>query len=376
MRVSAVTLRDHWHEQRVFNRRLLTAAGIVVLAVAILAARLFFLQVVNYEYFRELSHGNRVRIEAVPPTRGLIFDRNGVLLAENLPAYQLELVPEQVSNPEASLSSLLALRIVRNDDMERIRKQIGRRRAFEAVPLRYRLDDNEVARFAVLRPHYPGIDIRARLARHYPAGPMAVHAIGYVSALDQDDMQRVDRAAYAGTTHIGKTGVEQALEALLLGEPGHQQIVVNAQGRSLQRISRDAPLPGHDLILTLDVRLQRAAEQALADRRGAVVAIDPRDGSVLALVSAPGYDPNQFGEGLTQQQFAALANNRDNPLFNRALRGHYPPGSTIKPMLGLAALHYQLRNPAEELFCPGYFMLPGDDHRYRDWKKEGHETET
>ncbi len=374
MRVSAVTLRDHWREQRVFNNRLLAAAAIVLLATGILATRLFFLQVVNYEYFRELSHGNRVRIEAVPPTRGLIFDRNGVLLAENLPSYQLELVPEQVTDPDASLASLLALRIVRNDDLERIRKQIARRRAFEAVPLRYRLDDEEVARFAVLRPHYPGIDIRARLARHYPAGPMAVHAIGYVSALDQDDVQRINTADYAGTTHIGKTGVEQALETLLLGEPGHQQIVVNAQGRSLQRISRESPRPGRDLILTLDVRLQDAAEQALANRRGAVVAIDPRDGSVRALVSAPGYDPNQFGEGLTQRQFAALAGDPDNPLFNRALRGNYPPGSTIKPFLGLAALHYKLRSPAEELFCPGFFMLPGDDHRYRDWKKEGHET--
>lgn len=372
MKIRAITIRDSWKEQRLFNGRLLAALLIVTLCAAILVARLFVLQVTNYEHFRDLSQGNRVRIEPVPPTRGLIFDRNGIVLAENFPAYQLELVPEQVNQPDSTLNALAALQLVRFDDLDRITSQIRRRRAFESVPLRYRLDEQDVARFAVLRPHYPGVDIRARLARHYPGGPLAVHAVGYVSALDQQDMQRIDQKRYAGTTHIGKIGVEQAQEMTLLGSPGYQQILVNAQGRSLQRIARDAPSPGKDVFVTLDARLQQVAEQALGNRRGSVVAIDPRDGSVLVLASAPGYDPNQFGEGLTAQQFARLAQDPDNPLFNRALRGHYPPGSTIKPMLALAALHHNTRHAGHPMQCPGFYMLPGDDHRYRDWKKEGH----
>lgn len=370
---SHVSLGDHFREQRLFNARIVAIALGVALCTIVVVIRLIVLQVVHHDHFRELSRGNRVRIEPVPPTRGLIFDRNGFLLAENLPAYQLELVPEAVGDPRVVLDSLVGLDLVRQSDLARINETITRRRVFDAVPLRYRLDETEVARFAVVRPHYAGVDIRARLARHYPAGPMAVHAIGYVSAIDEQDILRVDKALYAGTTHIGKVGVEQALEDQLHGAPGHQQILVNAQGRSLQSIARVAPQPGRDLFLTLDMRLQRAAEQALAGRRGAVVAIDPRDGGVLALVSAPAFDPNQFGEGLSRAAFAELANDPDNPLFNRALRGHYPPGSTVKPMLALAALHYGVRSPSQELYCPGHYMLPGDDHRYRDWKKTGHE---
>ncbi|NNF60767.1 MAG: penicillin-binding protein 2 [Gammaproteobacteria bacterium] len=372
MALRAGQLKDHWREQRIFSTRLMVAGVVGLLLIALLLVRLIFLQVINFDHYRELSHGNRIRIEPVPPTRGLIFDRNGILLAENLPAYQLELIPEQAGDPEATIEALQLQQLIAAEDMPDIRNQIRKRRRFEAVPLRYRLADDEVARFAVQRPHFPGVDIRARLARHYPADTLAVHAVGYVGAIDPDDLRRVDNNDYAGTTHIGKVGVEQAFEPTLHGTVGHQQVIVNAQGRALQALPGATPDPGHDIILTLDATLQRAAEQALAGSRGAAVAIDPGSGGILALVSSPGYDPNLFGEGLTRAQFDRLSGDPDKPLFNRALRGHYPPGSTIKPILALAALHYSIRSTHDELICPGYFMLPGDDHRYRDWKKEGH----
>ncbi|NNF67010.1 MAG: penicillin-binding protein 2, partial [Gammaproteobacteria bacterium] len=308
----------------------------------------------------------------IPPTRGLIFDRNGILLAENLPAYQLELIPEQVGDVDQTVRSLIQQDLLEQDNFAEIMQQISKRRHFDPIALRYRLNDEEVARFAVQRPHYPGVDIRARLARHYPAGSLAVHAVGYVGAIDPDDLRRIDDNSYSGTSHIGKIGVEQAFENRLHGIVGHHQVVVNAQGRSLQSIEGIRPQPGNDLFLTLDTHLQEAAELALQGKRGAAVAIDPRDGSIRALVSAPAYDPNLFGEGFTRRQFRSLSGNDNQPLFNRAIGGRYPPGSTIKPILGLAALHYAIRKPSDAQFCPGYYMLPGDDHRYRDWKKDGH----
>ncbi len=372
MRLGGLQLKDHWREQQVFTNRLLAAGVVIVLLLMLLVLRLSFLQIVHHDHYRELSKGNRIRIEAVPPTRGLIFDRNGILLAENLPAYQLEMVPEQVEDPDATIESLHELGLVRAEDLPLVLEQVRKRRRFDSIPLRYRLAETEVARFAVQRPHFPGVDIRARLARHYPSGPLAVHAVGYVGAISQEDLRRIDDKAYSGTTHIGKIGIELALEDRLHGNVGHQQVLVNAQGRSLQTVTGVAPQPGQDVYLTLDAGLQDAAERVLAGSRGAAVAIDPHTGGVLALVSAPAYDPNDFGVGLTHSQFGALAGDKDKPLFNRALRGNYPPGSTIKPILALAALHYNTRIAQEELLCPGYFMLPGDDHRYRDWKKEGH----
>lgn len=372
MSFGTVLIKDHWREQQLFTRRLLTAGALTLLLTLFLIARFFFLQIISYDHFRELSRGNRVRIEAIPPTRGLIFDRNGVLLAENLPAYQLELIPEQVEDAEETVRSLASHGLLETEDLAEILQQIRKRRRFDPVALHYRLSDEEVARFAVQRPHYPGVDIRARLARHYPVGQLAVHAVGYVGAIDESDLRRIDSKTYTGTTHIGKIGVEQAYEDHLHGTVGHQQVVVNAQGRSLQTIESTPPSPGNDIFLTLDIRLQKAAEAALEGSRGAAVAIDPRDGGILALASSPAYDPNQFGAGFTRRQFVELSSNIDQPLFNRALLGRYPPGSTIKPILGLAALHYAARQPHEEMDCPGFYMLPGDDHRYRDWKKEGH----
>jgi penicillin-binding protein 2 len=372
--VSIHRFKDHWQEHRMFLARLVAAAIVIVLLVGLVVYRLVDLQVVNFEHFSRLSQGNRVRLEPVPPVRGLLFDRNGRTLADNLPVYQLELIPEQVRDIEGTLAELVALGLVRAEDLSRIRAQIRSQRRFEPAILRHRLGHEEAARFAVHRPRFTGVDIQARLARQYPLGEVASHVIGYVGAVSESDLQRLDGANYAGTGQTGKIGAERAWEHLLHGSTGHRQLLVNAQGRMLQELARNEAAPGRNVYLTIDLELQAAAEQALQGRRGSVVAIDPRNGQVLALVSVPGYDPNLFSMGISTVQYRALQDDIDQPLFNRALRGQYPPGSTIKPMLALAGLHYNVLSPHDTIFCPGWFSLPNHSHRYRDWKKTGHGT--
>jgi penicillin-binding protein 2 len=372
--VSIHRFKDHWQEHRMFLARLVAAAIIIVLLVGLVVYRLVDLQVVNFEHFSRLSQGNRVRLEPVPPVRGLLFDRNGRTLADNLPVYQLELIPEQVRDIEGTLAELVALGLVRAEDLSRIRAQIRSQRRFEPAILRHRLGHEEAARFAVQRPRFTGVDIQARLARQYPLGAAASHVIGYVGAVSESDLQRLDGANYAGTGQTGKIGAERAWEHLLHGSTGHRQLLVNAQGRTLQELARNEAAPGRNVYLTLDLELQAVAEQALQGRRGSVVAIDPRNGEVLALVSVPGYDPNLFSMGISTVQYRALQDDIDQPLFNRALRGQYPPGSTIKPMLALAGLHYNVLSTHDTIFCPGWFSLPNHSHRYRDWKKTGHGT--
>ena len=367
-------LKDHWREQRMFLGRVVAAAVIVVLLAGLVVYRLVDLQVVHFEHFSRLSHGNRVRIEPVPPVRGLLFDRNGVVLAENRPVYQLELVPEQVRDIEGTLAELIRLELLHEDELPRIRSQIRSQRRFEPAILRPRLSEEEAARFAVHRPRFPGVDIQARLARQYPLGELGSHAIGYVGAVSESDLRRLDTANYAGTAQTGKIGAERAWEHMLHGTTGHRQLLVNAQGRTLQELERTDAVPGLNVYLTIDLELQAVAEEALEGRRGSVVALDPRNGEVLALVSVPSFDPNQFSMGISSAQFRALQNDIDQPLFNRALRGQYPPGSTIKPMLALAGLHYNVIRPQDTIFCPGWFSLPNHSHRYRDWRREGHGT--
>jgi penicillin-binding protein 2 len=367
-------LKDHWREQRMFLGRVIAAAVVVVLLAGVVIYRLVDLQVVHFEHFSRLSQGNRVRIEPVPPVRGLLFDRNGRVLAENRPVYQLELVPEQVRDIEGTLAALIELELLRDDDLPRIRGQVRSQRRFEPVILRPRLSEEDAARFAVNRPRLTGVDIQARLARQYPLGDAGSHAIGYVGAVSESDLQRLNAANYAGTAQTGKLGAERSWEHLLHGTTGYRQILVNAQGRMLQELERTDALPGRNVYLTIDLELQSVAEAALAGRRGAVVAIDPRNGEVLALVSVPGFDPNLFSTGISTSQYNALQSDIDQPLFNRALRGQYPPGSTIKPMMALAGLHYGVLQGHDTVFCPGWFSLPNHTHRYRDWKKTGHGT--
>ncbi len=374
-------IKDHHSERRLFAARLAVSAVVATLLLGTVITRLVQLQVVDHEHFAEQSHGNRIRIEAIPPTRGLIFDRRGRVLAENLPAYQLELVPEQVRDLDDTLARLAAARLIDAEDIPRFRELSRSGPRFKAVTLRFRLGDDEISQFAVQRPRFPGVDFQPRLVRHYPHGESTAHAIGYVGAISTRDLKRLDPAEYAGTAHTGKTGVEYENEPNLHGTPGYRQVVTNARGRQVPADARewsqalaegDSPRPGMNLHLSIDLDLQRVASEALAGRRGSIVAIDPQNGEVLALVSAPSFDPNAFAVGMSSSEFRALQSNPNQPLFNRAVLGKYPPGSTIKPMLALAALQSGATNLTRRTLCRGFYTLPGSTHRYRDWKPEGH----
>jgi penicillin-binding protein 2 len=354
---------------------------IIVLMTSALIARLGWLQISRNEYFTELSQGNRVRIEPLPAARGIIYDRNGIILAENRPAYQLELVREEVPDLEDTLRRLVAIGLIAPDELDSTRRAIKSRRAFDSVPIRLRLSEEEIARFAVRRFEFPGVDIRTRLARYYPHGEIAVHALGHVGAISEKDLEKIDRAEYAGTATIGKLGIELAYESELHGRNGSREILVNARGRSVEKQGALTPQlktisaqPGTDLVLSIDFEVQKVAEEAVWDQRAAIVAIDPQNGDVIALASRPGFDPNLFARGLTGPEFRALNEDIDRPLFNRALRGTYPPGSTIKPLVALAGLTYNLATPQSSRYCRGWFSLPGSRHRFRDWKPQGHGT--
>ncbi len=374
-------IKDHHTERRVFFSRVIFATIVAILMLGTVVARLIQLQVFDYELFAARSQGNRVRIEAVPPIRGLVFDREGRVLAENLPAFQLELIPEQVADIDDTLKRLAALALIDAEDIPRIKELSRSAPRFKPVTLNIRLSNEEIANFAVQRPRFPGVDFQPRLVRHYPYGNAVSHAVGYVGALSSNDLQVLEASRYAGTSHAGKTGVEISYESVLHGDTGFRHIVTNARGRQLPSDSLDLrdtlpadeqPAPGDNIYLSIDLDLQLLATEKLAGHRGAVVAIDPWNGELLALVSTPSFDPNLFATGMTTAQFAQMQEDLDRPLFNRAVRGTYPPGSTIKPMLALAALETGATNLTRKTVCRGYFMLPNSTHRYRDWKPEGH----
>jgi penicillin-binding protein 2 len=374
-------IKDVHSERRLFLARVVLAIVISLLLMGSVVARLVQLQVLDHELFAEKSQGNRVRIEPVPPIRGLVFDRKGRVIAENLPAYQLELIPEQVEDIDDTLNRLAAINLIEFEDIQRFKDLSRSGPRFKPVTLKFRLTEEEIANFAIQRPRFPGVDFQPRLVRHYPDGELVAHAVGYVGALSTDDLQRLDPASYAGTSHTGKTGVEGSFESDLHGDAGYRHLIANARGRQVPGDSSElldslpvdqVPAPGANVYLSIDLDLQRIAAKALEGRRGALVALDPRNGEILALVSAPAFDPNLFAVGMSTSQYRELSENPDRPLFNRAVRGAYPPGSTIKPILALAALDTNATSLTRKTICHGYFQLPNDDHRYRDWKPEGH----
>ena len=365
-------LKDDYLESRLIRRRLLLAAFAILLLLGLVLIRLYMLQIVEYEHFATLSDSNRIRIKALPPTRGLIYDRNGVVMANNLPAYRLEIVREQVGDLDATLAQLRQYVEFSEQDLKRFEQASARRRPFESIPLRLKLDDAEVARLAVNLHRFEGVEINARLTRNYPQGEHAVHALGYVGRIDVRDLNTVDETAYAGTTHIGKNGLEKFYEHELHGSVGVQHVEVNANGRTLRVLEEKPPIAGNNLHLTIDFRLQRIAEEAFGDSTGAAVAIDPTSGEILAMVSMPNFDPNLFVNGISGADYAALRDSPRRPLFNRALSGQYPPGSTTKPFFGLAGLETQITHASRRTYCGGYYQLPNDERRYRDWKKTGH----
>jgi penicillin-binding protein 2 len=376
--VRRVRIKDEALEQRMFFQRVLLAAAIVALISIALAGRAFWLQVVQHAHYVELSQGNRARIEPLPPNRGVIYDRSGRVIAENTPAYQLELIREQAGDLEDTLARLARFGLLEPGDVGRVRQLVLSGRTFEAVPFLLQLDDEEVARYAVHRHELPGVLLETRMARHYPYGTVGAHALGYVGTISEPDLVRVDRERYFGTGVIGKTGVERAYEAELLGTGGYREVLVNAEGRPARlaegtdpQLRTHEPQAGRDLRMTIDIELQRVAEEAFAGRRGGVVAIDPNNGNVLVFASLPSFDPNGFARGISRSEYLALTENPDQPLFNRVLRGTYPPGSTIKPLMALAGLENGVIRPEDPVFCGGSYSLPGSRHRYREPKRGG-----
>ncbi|HET7401909.1 MAG TPA: penicillin-binding protein 2, partial [Usitatibacter sp.] len=369
-------LRDQQRELNVFRNRILLVGFLILAAFGVLVARFTWLQVFQQEYYHTLAEANRISVVPVVPNRGLILDRNGEVLAANYSAYTLEVTPSKVSNVERAIDELATVIEVSARDRRRFRKLQEESKNFESLPIRTRLTEEEVARFAVNRFRFPGFEIKARLFRSYPQGEVASHAIGYIGRINDADLKRIDNAGltnnYKGTDHIGKLGIEGAYEKELHGVTGSEQVEIDAGGRAIRALARNEPISGNNLVVTLDLTLQKIAEQAFGDYKGALVAIDPRTGEVLALVSRPGFDPNLFVDGIDPQNWDALNNSPDKPLNNRALRGQYPPGSTIKPFMALAALEFKKRSPEYSISDPGYFALPGVAHRYRDWKKGGH----
>lgn len=374
-------IKDHHSERQLFVARVGLSSVVSVALLGLVIARLIQFQVIEHKQFAARSQGNRVRIEAIAPTRGLIFDRKGRILAENVPTYQLELIPEQVSDIEDTLARLADLNLIEEQDITRLIEVSRQGPRFKPLTLRFRLSDEEIANFAVMRPRFPGVDFQTRLVRNYPHGASTAHAIGYVGAISTRDLNRLDPAAYSGTSHTGKTGLEFAKENSLHGKPGFRQIVTNARGRQVSVDAGDsansildaaAPSPGLNLHLTIDLDLQLLATELLNGRRGSIIAIDPQNGEILALVSAPSFDPNVFSIGMTSKEFSDIQSDPMQPLFNRAVRGNYPPGSLIKPMLSLAALQLGATNLTRRMICRGFYTLPGSTHRYRDWRPEGH----
>jgi penicillin-binding protein 2 len=365
-------IKDPALEGALFRRRAWLAFALVMVALLVLGARFAWLQVHRHAEFELRSEENRVRLRPLAPARGLIYDRNGVLLAENVPQYRLELVPEQVGDVDAAVARLAELLDLGEDEVRRFHEERRARRRFENIPLKFLLSEEEIARFAVHRHEFPGVEVVPYLTRYYPQGELFAHVVGYVGRIDREDRQRLDPRLYAGSTHIGKTGIERHYEARLIGVSGYERVETNAQGRALRVLSRRAPTQGEHLYLTLDARLQAAAIAAFGGQSGAAVAIDPRNGEVLALVSTPGFDPNLFVNGISRADYQALTEAVERPLFNRALSGAYEPGSTMKPFVALAGLELGAIRPETRIWSSGEFSLPGLPQVWRDHRAGGH----
>lgn len=365
-------IKDASDEIELFNRRAFQSFIFVLIGCLFLMARYVYLQVVSHEEFTTRSTNNRVKVVSVPPNRGLIYDRRGRPLAENRPAFQLQVIPEKAGDLAVTFSRLGTLVDLPDDVVERFETTRQRYRHFDGVPVKFDLSEAEVARFSVNRHLFAGVDVVPYLARHYPQGELLTHVLGYVSRIDADDLRSIDAEDYRGTTHIGKSGIESFYESRLHGSSGLEKVETNVQGRVLKVLEREDPQHGQDLILSLDLTVQQAAWDALGERPGAILAIDPRDGSVLAMVSKPAFDPNLFVHGIGSADYARILGDPSRPLFNRALQGGYEPGSTFKPFIGLAGLELGMIEPHQRVFSNGYYYLSGQERPFRDWKRGGH----
>lgn len=371
-------IKDHRKEKELFLNRTIISIFVGLLLISVVFIRLYQLQVVENEFFAEKAHGNRINIRATLPPRGVIYDRNGRILAENKTAFQLELIPEQVKDIDDSLMRLSNLGLIDDESVNSIKTDIRKTQQFKPVTIRTSLTDNDIAKFAVNMPNFSGINLQPRLIRNYPYSEATSHVVGYLGALSKSDLIKLNRSSYDPNEKIGKTGSELFNEDHLHGVPGFNQFIANARGREIPIktdsifLEKKAPEPGSNIYLTIDLELQKLATELLGGRKGAVVAIDPNNGEILSLVSSPTFNPNIFSNTLTTNQFNELQSNEDQPLFNRAVLGTYSPGSTIKPILGLAALEIGATNLTRRHVCKGFYSLPGNSHRYRDWLHTGH----
>ncbi|MDF1642566.1 MAG: penicillin-binding protein 2 [Pseudomonadales bacterium] len=360
-------------ERRLFNARMAICLLLVVLMAAGLIARAAYLQLFQHDQYATLSDENRLRLQPVAPTRGLIYDRNGILLADNQPSFTLVVVRERAKDLDQLLLDLQEIIEISDREIQRFQKRRKRSGAFFAsLPLKFKLSDEEIATLAVNQHRLPGAEIRAQLVRNYPVSELTTHVVGYVGRINERELKKIDRVQYSVTNHIGKTGIEKFYESVLHGQVGNQKVETDAQGRVLRTLDRIDPVPGDDIYLQLDIELQRVADKALEGRRGAVVAIEIESGGVLAMVSKPSFDGNKFVTGIDSKSYNQLRDSLDLPMFNRAIRGVYPPGSTIKPFIGLAGLDTRVVNYYSRVRDPGWYQLENDERFYRDWKKGGH----
>ena len=369
------TIRDHSAEANLFARRAFVGFVFVLGLVAVLLSNLYTIQVEDHQDYQTRSNDNRIKVIPIAPNRGLIYDRNGVLLAENKPVYNLEVIPEEVDDLDESLDQISKIIAITEQDKQDFLKDIKHTRRFKSQVLKARLDETEVAKFSVNQHKFPGFSIEARLARYYPFGDTLTHALGYVAKLNRKELNQLeqeDRATnYRATYDIGKLGLEKYYEETLHGKVGSQRVEVNNRGRVIRTLSMTQPQPGSDLVLTLDIGLQQIAQHGLKDMRGAVVVMDAKDGGVLALYSNPSYDPNLFVHGISSKNYKALLN-QDRPLINRTTQGRYAPASTVKPLMAVLALEENIVNETTSMWDPGFFEIRNVEHKWRDWKRWGH----
>ena len=367
-----IPLKDHDTEKRLVNKRLIACAALVLAISCTLVGRLYFLQVTEFDYNSTVSENNRVHVLPIPPERGFIYDRNGVLLADNQPSFNMTLTRERAGDAANVLDSVISILHLPAEERAVFAKAMKQaRHPFEPSTLLYDLTEEQIALLAVNQYRLPGIDVEAQFVRHYPQGNHFAHSVGYVGRINEKETKQLDPTQYRGTQSIGKTGIERFYEPELHGKVGFEEVETNAQGRVMRVLRHTDAVPGKNIVLSLDIKLQEAAEEALGDRRGSIIAIDPKTGEVLAMVSKPSFDPNLFVTGISSRDYSGLRDSIDKPLFNRALRGLYAPGSTIKPEVAIAGLDSGVISASTRVFDPGYFQLPNVDHKYRNWNHSG-----
>lgn len=370
--VEPLPIKDHIKNARIIRHRAIVGSIFIVTLMIILFARMYYLQVIQYKYHSTLSEKNRVHTQAIPPIRGIIYDRNGIVIASNEPSFNLTFTRERAKDWTTIIDTLVEVLHLTDEDKESLVNKVKQRsRPFESIPLLYELTEEQRAIIAVNQPRLPGVEVEVQFIRNYPYGKLFAHSVGYVGRISDQDLKRVDPVEYSGTHHIGKTGAERFYESMLHGQVGYEEVETNARGKVMRVLSQTQPTAGQNLTLTLDYYLQKMAMQVLEDKRAAIVALDPRNGEILALVSSPSYDPNPFVTGISQKDYNALANNPDKPFLNRAIYGTYPPGSTVKPLVALTGLEVGATTPEEKVFDPGFYQLPNSTHKYRNWNRGG-----